>query len=228
LLTDNSENFLHHPSPDVLKIFLITASQLPTDRTTSFFLVFITSGALYSWRPSIFSLRSLTSTLPHHLLATFFVFFSVFVAAFISYRVPPEGVDSRTAAQIAILGVWVLSFVLHIASTAGMECYGHLHGCQAGNGKEARWHILTFVKDTIFELATTSSILVTQLGIFNRRDCFTLWGRVPVMLPEIDEVKEVFMRRIAGEWLGVTSAWVVLEIVVWGMVWWWYQEAVKV
>ncbi|KAK4445260.1 hypothetical protein QBC34DRAFT_384485 [Podospora aff. communis PSN243] len=163
----------------------------------------------------------------HHLLAASFVFFSVLVAAFISYRVPPEGFDCRTAAQTAILGVWVLSFVLDFAITGGMESCGHLHGRQVGTGKEGRWYVLTFVKDTIFGLATISSILVTQLGMFNRCDCFTLWGRVPVMLPEIDQVKEVLMQRIAKKWPAVTFVWTIVEFLRCGVVWWWYRDAVR-
>ncbi|KAK0647026.1 hypothetical protein B0T16DRAFT_446866 [Cercophora newfieldiana] len=193
----------------------------------------ISYGGLYAWRPSIFSLRNLHNTWHHHLLAASFVVFSVLVAAWISYRVPPEGFDCRTAAQTALLANWIFSFFLDFAVTTIMECFGHLLPNPASPKKinmivEKLYYPLTFIKDTTLGLAAISSILVTQLGIFNRCDCFTLWGKVPVMLPEIPQVKEILMRRIAGEWPAVTFLWIVLEIGICGGIWWWRNEGQSV
>ncbi|KAK3339926.1 hypothetical protein B0T25DRAFT_618629 [Lasiosphaeria hispida] len=151
----------------------------------------IAAGGLYAWRPQSHSLRRLDEkTWLHFFLAAIFVVCSVGVGGWIAYRVPPEGFDCRNAAQAALLGNWVLSAGLDFVVVFVRE----------GGGAEGWWYEVTFVKDVVLGLAVVAEILVTQFGIFNRCDCFTLWGQVPLALPQIRQVAEVLMRRIAVEW----------------------------
>lgn len=76
-------------------------------------------------------------------------------------------------------------------------------------------------------LATLFFILVTKLGILNRCDYFALWGGVPVMLPEVPQVKEVLMRRIAGESPAVTFWWIGLEMGRCVGIWWWHRRVCR-
>ncbi|KAK3311854.1 hypothetical protein B0H66DRAFT_102708 [Apodospora peruviana] len=82
-----------------------------------------------------------------------------------------------------------------------------------------------FVKDTIMVLAAVTLVMVTQFGIFNRCDCYTLWGRAPLALPQIFEVKVALMDRIRLEWPLVTFGWIAAELVLCVLVWWWYRDA---
>ncbi|KAK0637457.1 hypothetical protein B0T17DRAFT_521710 [Bombardia bombarda] len=156
------------------------------------------------------------------LIASIFVVLSIFVGSWISYRVPPEGFDCRNAAQLSMLGVWVLSFALDFVLALAMD------RLLPGERRES-WHYeILFVKDLLMAAAVVAAIMYTQVGIFNRCDCFTLWGRAPLALPQIAGVREVLMERIAGEWPIVTFVWIGIELVMCVAIWWWFGEAVGV
>ncbi|KAK3986973.1 hypothetical protein QBC44DRAFT_401412, partial [Cladorrhinum sp. PSN332] len=179
-------------------------------------------GGMYSWRPDLLLPGRLSSTWPHILLAFLIVFFSIFVAGWISYQVPPEGFDCRNAGQASLFGVWLLSFVFDYVLTIFMVRLG----C---NGKNAGyWYEITFVKEVIMGTSAILVILLVQFGIFNRCDCFTLWGKVPLALPEIPEVAAVLMHRIAFEWPAVTFGWIGIEMVFCVVIWRVYQDAFDV
>jgi len=109
------------PTPSPHDPLLQPASDpAPAEETPVTLYQRIIAGGLYAWRPSVFSLRSLHDTWHLRLLASTFVFFSVFVAVFISSRVPPEGFDCRSVAQTALLANWLLAFVLDFVFTAIM------------------------------------------------------------------------------------------------------------
>ncbi|KAK3374559.1 hypothetical protein B0H63DRAFT_399750 [Podospora didyma] len=189
----------------------------------------ITSGGLYSWRPGMLATGNLHETWPHIALATSFVVFSVFVAGWISYRVPPEGFDCRNAAQMSLLGVWLLNFSLDFFLTLAMDKLYHLlHAGAGGRRKSWYWYEIMFAKDLIMALAAFTLIMVTQLGIFNRCDCYTLWGTVPLALPQIREVAAVLMDRISFEWPLVTFLWIGIELVLCVAIWGRYSEAFRV
>ncbi|KAK0704579.1 hypothetical protein B0H67DRAFT_673749 [Lasiosphaeris hirsuta] len=178
----------------------------------------IAAGGLYAWRPHTHAPRRLGRTWPHFLLAAGFVGGSVAVGGWIAYRVPPEGFDCRNAAQTALLGTWVASVALDFA----VVFFAKVAGAEDG------WYGVTFGKDVGMGLAVVVEIVVTQLGVLNRCDCFTLWGRVPLALPQIREVADVLMRRIAVEWPMVTFGWIGMEVVLCVLIWCWYGDAFRV
>lgn len=179
-------------------------------------------GGMYSWRPDLLLPGRVSSTWPHMLLAIWIVLLSVLVAGWISFRVPPEGFDCRNAGQASLLGVWLLSFGLDYFLTTVMTRLGY-------DGKNSGyWYEITFAKDLVMGSSVITAILMTQFGIFNRCDCFTLWGKVPLALPEIPEVAEVLMRRIAFEWPAVTFGWIGIEMVFCAVIWGIYRDAFHV
>ena len=183
----------------------------------------IVHGGIYAWRPEMLALESLSHTWPLIVVASSFVLLSVFVAGWIAYRVPPEGFDCRNTAQMALLAVWALALGLDLLISVAMERYGYL---KTGGGC---WYEVMFVKEMVMALAAVTSIMVIQFGIFNRCDCYTLWGRAPLGLPQIPEVAADLMDRIALEWPLVVFLWVLVEVVMCLVIWlWWYNDAFRV
>ena len=179
-------------------------------------------GGMYSWRPDLLLPGRLSSTWPHVLLATLIVVLSVLVAGWISFCVPPEGFDCRNAGQASLLGVWLLSVGLDFVLTAVMTRLGY-------DGKNSGyWYEMAFFKDLAMASSVITAILMTQFGIFNRCDCFTLWGKVPLALPEIPQVAEVLTRRIAFEWPALTFGWIGVEMVFCAVIWGMYRDAFRV
>ncbi|KAK0663926.1 hypothetical protein QBC41DRAFT_284259 [Cercophora samala] len=179
-------------------------------------------GGIYGWRPEILTARMIRKTWHHVALAAALVVVSVVVASWISWRVPPEGFDCRNAGQAALLAMWLLSFVLDGVFAYYMERWDHL---ESGKGY---WYEAVFIKDFIVGWAAVVMILVVQVGIFNRCDCFSLWGKVPVALPQIPEVAAVLMHRISFEWPAVTFGWIAIELAICALIWWGYRDAFNV
>ncbi|KAK0719048.1 hypothetical protein B0T21DRAFT_374659 [Apiosordaria backusii] len=179
-------------------------------------------GGIYGWRPEIVTARMIGETWPHVALGLTLVIMSVVVACWISYRVPPEGFDCRNVGQTALLAMWLLSFVLDCVFAFFMDRWGHL---ESGRGY---WYEAVFLKDFIVGWAAVVMILVVQVGIFNRCDCFSLWGKVPVALPQIPEVAAVLMHRISFEWPAVTFGWIAIELGICASIWWRYRDAFSV
>jgi hypothetical protein len=150
------------------------------------------------------------------------VFLSVLVAGWISFQVPPQGFDCRNAGQASLFGVWILSFALDYLLATFMTRLGY------GGRNGGWWYEITFVKEFVMGSSALVVILVTQFGIFNRCDCFTLWGKVPLALPEIPEVKAVLMNKIAFEWPAVTFGWIGIEMMLCGVLWYVYKDAFEV
>ncbi|KAK4224487.1 hypothetical protein QBC38DRAFT_514847 [Podospora fimiseda] len=188
---------------------------------TSFHRIF--HGGMYSWRPDLLLPSRLSTAWPFILLAFLIVFFSIFVASWISYRVPPEGFDCRNTGQAALLGVWLLSLFLDFLLAVIMIRIGY-----DGKNKVGYWYQITFVKEVVMGISSIMIIMLVQFGIFNRCDCFTLWGKVPIALPEIPEVAKVLMDRIAFEWPVVTFGWIMVEMGFCCLIWWAYQDAFRV
>ncbi|KAM7194459.1 hypothetical protein V8F20_007985 [Naviculisporaceae sp. PSN 640] len=189
----------------------------------------VANGGMYAWQPQMFSPRNIMTRLPLFLVASLFVTFSVLVAGWISFRVPPEGFDCRNTAQAALLGVWtVVALGLDFVFTSLMERSDHSHKFNTRKGRWY-WYDIVFVKDFIMALAALTLIMVVQFGIFNRCDCYTLWGRAPLALPQIEAVAADLMNRIALEWPLVTFTWILVEVAMCLAIWgWWYRDAFRV
>ncbi|CCC14434.1 unnamed protein product [Sordaria macrospora k-hell] len=86
----------------------------------------------------------------------------------------------------------------------------------------------TLIKNFILSLSILTIILLIQLGIFNRCDCYSLWGHGPLGLPQIPAIEQILIKRIRGEWPAVTFGWVALEMVICGAVVWRYRDAFRV
>ncbi|KAK3948194.1 hypothetical protein QBC32DRAFT_222547, partial [Pseudoneurospora amorphoporcata] len=183
----------------------------------------ISSGGMYAYRPELFFPSCLSTTLAHIALSFFFVFTSFLVASFIAYRVPPEGFDCRNVSLVLIMGIWLLSAALDFLLTIIRE----LSSPSTPSSPSYTYH-LTLTKNLILSASVLTIILLIQLGIFNRCDCYSLWGRGPLGLPQIPQIEQILIQRIRGEWPAVTFGWVGLEMIICGLVVWKYKNAFRV
>ncbi|KAK3380507.1 hypothetical protein B0T24DRAFT_664495 [Lasiosphaeria ovina] len=163
----------------------------------------IASGCLYAWRADLLAPTgaNMRQHASHMALATTFVALSVAVAQYISYGVPPAGLDCRSGAQAALLGAW-----------AGMFGCDFVLACLFPN--KNRLYNITFAKDAAAALAVVTLIVVTQLGIFNQCACYTAWGAAPLALPQLPAVAKVLTTRIARDWPAATFLWIGMELLL--------------
>ena len=117
----------------------------------------------------------------------------------ISYLVPPIGFSCRNIAEILICEVWLLSAALDYIP------WGDHH----------RWQFwFTFGKDALATAATMGGVVATQVGVFNRCSCYTLWGKTGLALPEMSSVAGTLVHRIATDYPVLAFVCVGLQLVV--------------
>ena len=155
------------------------------------------------------SLKRGSSTLPH-----FLVFAGALTAILISFLVPPVGFECRHIGQLLIYSAWLLSFLSN-----SIPWYNH----------QKRQFYFTFVKDILITIATMGGIIVTQVGVFNRCSCYTLWGKVGLALPEVSWVAGTLVHRISTVYPAIAFICIALELVVFPtMIVWEHRHAARV
>jgi hypothetical protein len=117
----------------------------------------------------------------------------------ISYLIPPRGFETRHIAEILLYSAWLLSAALDYIP------YGAHHRCHF-------W--FTFAKDTLLTIATMGGIIATQVGVFNRCSSYTLWGKVPLALPEVVSVAATLVKRIATVYPAIAFLCIGFQLVV--------------
>ena len=150
-----------------------------------------------------------SSTLPH------IIVLSRFLTAFlISLLIPPLGFECRHIAQILIYVTWLISFLLDFVP------WGIHH----------KWRFYyTFIKDILLTIATMGGIIATQVGVFNRCNCYTLWGRVGLALPEIGWVAGTLVHRISTVYPAIAFVCIGFQLIVFpAIVLWQYGHAARV
>ena len=99
----------------------------------------------------------------------------------ISVLIPPVGFECRNIGEIAIYFGWLLSAALDYIPF----------------GDHYSWHFwFAFVKDLLATVATMGGIIATQVGVFNRCSCYTIWGKTGLAFPEITFVAGTLSHRI--------------------------------
>ena len=117
----------------------------------------------------------------------------------ISYLVPPTGFSCRNIGEFLIYEVWLLSAALD-----------YIHW-----GDHHRWQFwFTFVKNVTITAATMGGVIATQVGVFNRCSCYTLWGKTGLALPQMSSVSETLVHRIATDYPALAFLCVGLQLVV--------------
>lgn len=123
----------------------------------------------------------------------------------ISALVPPDGWDCRHIGQILILFAWLLSAQVDVFLCNRWRLNKH---------SQSKLFWTTGIKDLLFTIATMGGIIATQVGVFNRCSCYTLWGRTGLALPEMPDVAETLFYRINTAYPAVTFTSIGIELIV--------------
>ena len=76
---------------------------------------------------------------------------------------------------------------------------------------------------------TMGGIIATQVGVFNRCSCYTLWGRKGLALPETPSVSNILFWRIDTAYPAIAFLCVGFQLVIVpGLVVWRYSSAIRV
>ncbi|KAL2038772.1 hypothetical protein N7G274_008530 [Stereocaulon virgatum] len=135
-------------------------------------------------------------TLAAYLMVTMGTMTGMVISAF----VPPDGWDCRHNGEILILLVWILSAISDIPLSYLLP-------------KHQTWlFCLTFAKDLIAAIATLGGIIVTMFGIFHQCDCYTLWGKTGLALPQMPDVADKLRNRIYNLYPGLAFGCIGIEL----------------
>jgi hypothetical protein len=132
-------------------------------------------------------------------------------AILISYLIPPVGFDCRHVGELLISFTWIVSACLN-----NLPIFPNIHSVNENKAVRARRRRFLFIlwKDTLVTALTMGGIVVTQLGIFNRCACYTLWGKAGLALPENNSVSRTLFWRIDTSYPAIAFACVGFQLVV--------------
>lgn len=144
------------------------------------------NGGIYSWQPK--KCTPSHERLTYHIVLPYsVVILGTMTGMIVSTLVPPDGLDCRHIGEILILIAWILS-------------------AQVDRWLNSTWHLdekehsklfwTTSIKDLLVTIATMGGIITTQIGVFNRCSCYTLWGKTGLPLPEMPDVAETLFNRL--------------------------------
>jgi hypothetical protein len=174
----------------------------------------INSGGVYSSiSPGTHLLRK--QVLVINLVSIFLVVNCVAISVAISWRVPPEGFNCRTIAQLALLVVWAASRSLDVLISYA-------------EADPRRQYLMKFGKDLFTSASTVVIIVITQWGIFNRCDCYTQWGRKPFANQLDPAIALKLNDRFQKEWPIIIFIGIVIQLTACGLLTWWYNLAFRV
>ena len=120
----------------------------------------------------------------------------------VSYLVPPKGFDCRHECQIAIILAWVVSLFVDVL----VEYWVPLTPAKYGRRLK-----FTIIKDCIAIALTFSLVIATQVGILNKCECFTNWGKTGLALPEMPSAAADLGHRIRTVYPGLIFGCLVFE-----------------
>ena len=157
----------------------------------------------------------------------------------VSALVPPDGWDCRHNTEIVMFTVWVLSAWCDICFNYWIPLSKHqfVSMDQSAGPRFQRpqtksyslLFYLTFFKDFLAMGLTMGLVIATQIGIFNRCECYTQWGRTGLALPKTPDVDIVLRSRLSGLYPAVTFTCIGVElIVVPALISWRYRHALGV
>ena len=164
-------------------------------------------GGIYSWQPSnqVKASRTRSFWRIRGLLPYSIVILGTMTGVLVSSLVPPEGFDCRHYAELGICAVWILS-------AQADRLLKHLWSQDSKKRNTLFW--ATTIKDFSATAATMGGIIVTQIGIFNRCNCYTNWGKTGLALPQMPDVSSVLIRRLNIDYPAITFLCISIEFVV--------------
>ena len=169
-------------------------------------------GGVYSWHPQ-------ESHLSHNIVSHVIVILGTATGMAISALVPPDGWDCRHNGEILILVAWVLS-----AQIDGW--LRRLWPLDRVNHNKLFWS--TWFKDLVFTIATTGGIITVQVGVFNKCECYTLFGRTGLALPEMPDIAQTLFYRLNTVYPGIAFTSIGMESVIFPLfISAWYIDALR-
>jgi hypothetical protein len=181
------------------------------------------NGAVPSWRPDKWAKAPVHSSETRRnairrsaglsFLAVFLVLLGTVTGLLLSGRIPPEGFGCRAAAETTVFSSYLLSFIVQYAlARLGLPIMRHF------------W--LVMAKDIISAGIVAAVIFTTQVGILNRSDCWSLWGKTGVCLPQIS--KDIVGRRLGFEYPLIIFLTISILFCICAFVGWNYRLALRV
>ena len=122
----------------------------------------------------------------------------------VSALVPPNGWDCRHIGEISILFAWLLSARVDVM----------LNHLWPNTDDQRKLFWTTTAKDLLITLGTMGVVVFTQLGVFNRCSCYTLWGKTGLTLPEMPDIAKTLFHRINTAYPAITFTSIVIESIV--------------
>lgn len=179
----------------------------------------VRGGGVYSWQPG----RRTTILLSRQeLLWTALAYLSLAAAAFtgllISYLVPPVGWGCRNYGELTIYLIWIFSALFE-----DIFCFIFLRD-------HPPWEFwITFVKDFLCMGATMGMAMAGQIGIYNRAECYTLYGATGLALPGMESVMNTLSYNIHSVYPAIAAIGIFLQLILLpGIVIWLYGPAMRV
>lgn len=154
-------------------------------------------GGLYSWQPQ----KCYPS---YNLLSYVMVMMGTATGMAVSAFVPPDGWDCRHIGEILILIAWLLSAQID---------FGLSHFWPLNEGNRTKFFWITGSKDLLIAIATIGGIITTQVGVFNRCECYTRWGKTGLPLPEMPETAQTLFDRLKTVYPGIALACIAIELI---------------
>ena len=114
----------------------------------------------------------------------------------ISALVPPDGLDCRHIGEVLVLIAWLLSALIDVwlRYLWPLNKENQTKNSKKKNQDKLFWS--TGLKDVLATIATTGGVVTTQLGLFNRCECYTAWGKTGLALPEMPETAQTLFHRL--------------------------------
>lgn len=159
-------------------------------------------GGIYSWQPQ--KRRRSRTSMTCHYLSYLVVIMGTAAGMMVSAFVPPDGWDCRHNGEILILLAWLLSARVDVM----------LEFLWPNEHDQRKLFWTTGIKDLLVTVATMGGVITTQLGVFNRCSCYTLWGKTGLALPQMPDIAETLFHRLNTVYPAITFTSIGIELVI--------------
>ena len=146
-------------------------------------------GGVYSWQPQ-------NGHSSDNLFAYLIVIMGTATGLLISAFVPPDGWDCRHIGEVLVLIAWLLSALIDIWIRYLWPLNREKQTEDSKKKNQDKLYWSTGLKDVLATIATTGVVVTTQLGLFNRCQCYTSWGKTGLALPEMPDTAQTLFHRL--------------------------------
>jgi hypothetical protein len=133
-----------------------------------------------------------------------------------AWYVPPVGFECRHLGMLFILFAWISSWLVGVFLLPS---------------RSHPWHFsVVLLKDIVFAVSTLACLGLGQAGFCNCCFCYTIWGRVGIIIPGYANIRSILKSRIAKEYPAITiGAGIGTQLLIVPLlVYWYYSLAFRV